>query len=273
LGVTAAVVGVVAAMLYPAREDGITNALKDHGLRLINPVGVEKVEGVLSFALSMAGLVGAVTAILGIVSLVLRGRRARAEERQQIKWLAVVGVGILAIFVLMVTTPLYVAGDSALNTFLWFAIITLVFVGIPAAVTTAVLKYRLYDIDLVINKTLVYGALTGALAIVYGLLVVGLGALARSLGGNSDTPLVVAASTLTAAALFRPLRHRVQSFIDRRFYRRRYDARRALEAFSSSLRDEVDLDDLTSRLLAVVDGTIQPSQASLWLRMRDGRAA
>jgi hypothetical protein len=267
LGVSAAVVGVVAAMLSPALEDGITNALKDHGLRLVNPVGVERVEGVLSAALSVAGLVGAVTAILGIVSLVLRTRRAKAEERQQIKWLAVVGVGILAVFVLMLARPLYVAGDSVWSEVLWFALVTLVFVGIPAAVTTAVLKYRLYDIDLVINKTLVYGALTGALAILYGLMVLGLGALARSLGGNSDSPLVVAASTLTAAALFRPLRHRVQSFIDRRFYRRRYDTRRALEAFASTLRDQVDLDELSSRLLNVVDGTIQPRQASLWLRM------
>jgi hypothetical protein len=239
----------------------------------MNPVGIDGARGVLSVVLGIAGLVGTATVILGIVSLVIRTRRARAEERQQIKWLTVVGVGILAVFLLLLTSPLYGAEDSAWNTFLWFAIVTMVFVGIPAAVTTAVLKYRLYDIDLVINKTLVYGGLTGALAIVYGLLVVGLGALARSLGGNSDSPLVVAASTLTAAALFRPLRHWVQSFIDRRFYRRRYDARRALEAFGGRLRDEVDLDELSGHLLATVRETVQPSNAWLWLRIDGGGVA
>jgi hypothetical protein len=135
---------------------------------------------------------------------------------------------------------------------------------VPAAIGVAVLKYRLYDIDRVINRTLVYGVLTALLVAVYAAGVFVLGPLLNPAGGESE--LAVAASTLAVAALFQPARRRVQAMVDRRFNRRRYDAARTVAAFSARLRDEVDLDTLSSELLLVVDQTMQPTTAGLWLR-------
>jgi hypothetical protein len=138
----------------------------------------------------------------------------------------------------------------------------------PIAIGVAILRYRLYDIDRIVNRTLVYVALSALLGGVYAGLAVGLGAVA----GSKANSLVIAASTLVVAALFTPARRRIQAFIDRRFYRRRYDAVRTLETFSSRLRDEVDLDQLRDHLLAVVGDTMQPAQAMLWLRpAQEGR--
>jgi hypothetical protein len=136
---------------------------------------------------------------------------------------------------------------------------------IPIAVGIAVLKYRLYDIDLIINRTLVYGSLTATLALVYVGGVVGLQSAFRALTGQEST-LAVVASTLLIAALFNPLRRRIQWFIDRRFYRRKYDARKTLEGFSAKLRDETDLEALDSELVGVVRDTVQPEHVGLWLR-------
>ena len=139
------------------------------------------------------------------------------------------------------------------------------FAGVPVAIGFAVLKYRLYDIDLLINRTLVYGALTATLVAVYVGSIVMLQGLLRALIGQ-ESQLAIVASTLAVAALFNPLRHRIQAFIDRRFYRRKYDARKTLEAFSSTLRDETDLQALSDDLVGVVRETMQPAHASLWLR-------
>ena len=139
------------------------------------------------------------------------------------------------------------------------------FTAVPIAVGFAVLRYRLYDIDIVINRTLVYGSFTGVLALVYLGSVVMLQGLFRALTGQEST-LALVASTLPIAALFSPLRRRVQGFVDRRFYRRKYDARKTLEAFSAKLRDETDLDALNAELVGVVRETMQPVHASLWLR-------
>jgi hypothetical protein len=133
----------------------------------------------------------------------------------------------------------------------------------------AILRYRLYDVDFIINRTLVYGPLTAMLALVYFGGVVGLQAVLRGLTGQEST-LAVVASTLAIAALFVPLRRRVQGFVDRMFYRKKYDAAKTLEAFSKRLRDETDLDSLNSELLYVVRETLQPEHASLWLRHKDG---
>jgi hypothetical protein len=138
-------------------------------------------------------------------------------------------------------------------------------VGLPVAVGIAILRYRLYNIDLLINRTIVYGSLTVALALVYIGSVVLLQAFLRTLTGQ-ESQLAVVASTLAIATLFNPLRRRVQSFIDRRFYCRKYDARKTLEAFSSKLRDETDLDALRDDLVGVVRETMQPAHVSLWLR-------
>ncbi|MDQ3646879.1 MAG: hypothetical protein M3345_08110, partial [Actinomycetota bacterium] len=131
----------------------------------------------------------------------------------------------------------------------------------------AVLKYRLYDVDVLINRTLVYGALTAILAATY----VGLVTAASTFAG--DSPVAVAAATLAVAALFQPLRRRVQDFIDHRFYRRKYDAEKTVESFSARLRDEIDLDTLRAELLQVVDQTVQPERVSLWLRRPEERTS
>ena len=186
-----------------------------------------------------------------LVSLVLRLRRAPGEERQQVKWFVYTVVTVVLVFV---STTL------ALGAGYLFPLFGL----IPLSVAVAVFKYRLYDIDRLINRTLVYGLLTALLAGVYAGLVFLLGALLDPIAG--DSALAVAASTLAVAALFQPLRRRVQALVDRRFDRRRYDAARTVTAFSGRLRDQVDLDTLAAELLGVVDATMQPTRASLWLR-------
>jgi hypothetical protein len=143
---------------------------------------------------------------------------------------------------------------------------------IPIAIAIAVLKYRLYDVDLVINRTLVYGLLTTLLVAIYVVLAVSLGAAFRSVAEQENNSIVIAASTLAVAALFGPARRRIQGFIDRRFYRRKYDAAQTLEAFSARLREEVDLDSLAGELVGVVRDTMKPAHVSLWLRsVEEGR--
>ena len=202
--------------------------------------------------------------IAAILSLVLRFYRSRGEERLQLKWFtyaAVVGL----------STPLLLgelapAAFEVLGRLAW----TLGFLSLPVSAAVAILKYRLYDIDRIINRTLVYAALTAVLALVYfGGVTLVQGGL-RSLTGHEST-LVVVSSTLLIAALFNPLRRRIQEFIDRHFYRKKYDARKTLEAFSVKLRDETDLGRLREDLISVVREALQPASASLWLRTLDRR--
>ncbi len=189
--------------------------------------------------------------VLGCVSLAVRFFYSRGVERQQIKWVAF-GAAILAVYLLTnILSPVP----------RWIGALA------PAVMiaTIAVLRHRLYDIDVVINRTLVYGSLTATLVVVYVGSVVLLQSLFRAVTGQ-ESQLAVVASTLAIAALFHPLRRRIQAFIDRRFYRRKYDAARVLASFGATLRDEVDLDTLSSELVTVVEETIQPSHVSLWLR-------
>ncbi|MDP9343066.1 MAG: hypothetical protein M3Q23_13460 [Actinomycetota bacterium] len=199
----------------------------------------------VSFILFLVGMLG------GPAASIMRYRRSRGEERQQLKWFVFSAALVGAVFVpnSFWSTPWLDVLFQVALTCLWVAI------------AVAILKYRLYDIDRVINRALVYGVLTAVLAGLYVGLAVGLGSL---VGKNNS--LVIAGSTLVVAALFRPARRGIQGFIDRRFYRRKYDAVRTLEAFSARLRDEVDLDELRAHLEAVVHETMQPAHASLWLR-------
>jgi hypothetical protein len=188
-----------------------------------------------------------------LASLVLRLRRAPGEERQQVKWFVYTVVTVVVAFV---------ATTLALGAGYLFPLFGLV----PVAVAIAVFKYRLYEIDRLINRTLVYALLTALLVGVYAGLVFLLGRLLDPATG--DSALAVAASTLAVAALFQPARRRLQELVDRRFNRRRYDAALTVERFSGRLRDQVDLDTLSAELLTVVDQTVQPASASLWLRRR-----
>jgi hypothetical protein len=231
--------------------------------RIDNPIGIEglpPVEDLPAFDVLGLGLLGIGT-LGAVASVAVRFHRSRGIERQQLKWFLFAAAPI-PYFPLSDYGPLILDALA----FGW------VLLGLPAAIGIAVLRYRLYDIDVVINRTLVYGALTATLALVYLGSVVGLQRLLSPVVGDSNQFAVVA-STLLIAALFGPLRRRVQSLIDRRFYRRKYDARRTLEAFSAKLRGVSDLDGLNGELLAVVLETVQPAHASLWLRPGTGRNA
>jgi hypothetical protein len=197
-------------------------------------------------------------------SLVLRLRRSVGEERQQLKWV-VYSVALLA-FLVPSTILLIIVLQALEDVRIFFAVL---FPLIPISVGIAILKYRLYDIDLIINRTLVYGSLTAMLVGVYTGTIVVLQGLLRALTGQ-ESQLAIVASTLAVAALFNPLRGRIQSVIDRRFYRRKYDAAKTLEAFSAKLRDETDLDALSDDLVGVVRETMQPAHVSLWLRPDTG---
>jgi len=195
-------------------------------------------------------------------------------ERQQTKWV-VFAVSILALVVVGLTLPgLIFPTFGQAGSFYQLAIGPLYpfcVLLISLSIAIAILRYRLWDIDIIINRALVYGTLTVLLALVYFGLIIGLQSLVRLLTGTiAEQPLVIVASTLTIAALFQPLRRRIQRIIDRRFYRRKYDAARTLAAFSATLRNEVDLDQLREALLAVVQETMQPSHVSLWLRKPEG---
>jgi hypothetical protein len=228
---------------------------QDVGYRIDNPIGVEGLAHVEALPVFVVFLVVyAVGAVGAFVSVAIRFRRSRGIERQQLKWFLYAAAPIL-------TVPV---ADSLPGVVSGLLLVWLL-LGLPAAIGIAVLRYRLYDIDLVINRTIVYGSLTVALVLVYVGSVAGLQRLLSPLTGEGNQ-LSVVASTLLIAALFGPLRRRVQGFIDRRFYRRKYDARKTLDAFSARLRGASDLDDLNGELLAVVGETVQPSHASLWLR-------
>jgi len=200
------------------------------------------------------------TVVLSALSLVVRYRQASGVERQQLKWFALAAVLVVSNLVGILLGLDRLLG-GALSNVLEAAANT----GLYVAVGFAILKHRLYDIDVIINRTLVYGALTLSLVMVYIGCVVSLQYVFRALtGGNSQ--LVIVASTLAIAALFNPLRRRIQDFIDRRFYRKKYNAAKTLEAFSARLRDETDLDDLGGDLVAVTQETVQPVHVSLWMR-------
>jgi hypothetical protein len=213
---------------------------------------------------------------LAIATLVIRLRRARGEERRALTWVVYVGLLSMAFTVVgvVVLTTAQAAGSSeqapGTSGLVGSAVLSLgtdvgLGLAVPAVVAMTILRYRMFDIERIVNRTLVYGLLTAVLAGVYAALVLALGTVTRTLGGRSGRAVVVAASTLAVAALVRPLRRRVQSTIDRRFYRRRYDAERTIGSFASRLRSEIELEDLRRDLAAVVSETMQPASVSVWL--------
>ena len=238
------------------------------GARLLRDVESLGVGSLASIETGLFALFPAVMLCLAasLVCLIIRFRRSRGEQRQQLKWIALVAaLGATNIVVSdFILDPLGLESPATQ--------LTGEILGGPGLFALAsgvgMLKYRLFDIDRIINRTLVYVALTALLALVYLGGVVGLGGALRSLTGQQSNNLAVAASTLAVAALFRPVRSRIQSFIDRRFYRRKYDVARTVESFSFRLREEVDLSALSGHLVGVVHETMQPAHVSLWLRSR-----
>jgi hypothetical protein len=211
--------------------------------------------------------------LASVLSLVLRYRRSRGEERQQVKWIAFAAsvVGLLYLIAMISAFVFPSWGWFQPGSPLWLDLLAyaalLSFTLVPIAVGIAILRYRLYDIDVLINRTLVYSSLTAALLALYFGGVTAAQTLLGTLTGQHRLPqLAVVASTLAIAAFFNPLRRRIQSFIDRRFYRRKYDARKTLEGFSARLREETNLDGLNAELLTVVRETVRPAHAFLWLR-------
>jgi hypothetical protein len=205
-------------------------------------------------------------ALVAAASVVVGRRGARGVERQQIKWLLYAGlIAFVGIILKVAVFSTLVEGAWGL----WVGTLLVVVGGLggPIAIGVAILRYRLYEIDLLINRTLVYGSLSAALVVVYFGGVAITQAIFHALTGQEQQPqLAIVVSTLAIAALFNPLRRRIQAFIDRRFYRRKYDATKTLEAFSAKLRDETDLDALSDDLVGVVRETMQPAHISLWLR-------
>jgi hypothetical protein len=222
-----------------------------------NPLAVPFLPGpLLDAAIPVGGAVVLVALMIGAWSLVGRFRRARGIERQQLRWLAYAAwLAATAMLIAMVA----LMADLSSN--LLDAALGVCAALLPLATGAAILRYRLYDLDRIVSRTLAYGLLTVLLGGGYALVVLGLGELL-----GRDSPLVVAAATLAVAAVFRPARRRIQQAVDRRFNRRRHDAAQTIEVFSARLRQQVDLDTLTAELLAVVDQTMQPTQAALWLR-------
>jgi hypothetical protein len=237
-----------------------------------NPFGLEGYpwlfHGMLVFLLLLP-----LCMVLSAASLVLRFRRSRGEERQQIKWIAFAASVVGSLYLLAMSTAFLYPSESwfQAGSRWWLDLLAYAalfsFTLVPTAVGVAILRYRLYDIDLIINRTLVYGTLTVTLVSLYLGGVVVTQTLFRALTGQQQQPqLAIVISTLAIAALFNPLRRRIQSLIDRRFYRQKYDAARVLEAFSARLRDETDLDRLEGDVVAVVLETVQPEHASMWVR-------
>jgi hypothetical protein len=246
IAATAIVVSVVSLALTPGPIENFPSVR--------NPFGVEAAAPVVGYLDALGGWMGLACFVAAILSLIVRFYRSRGEERLQLKWFVYAStLGFLAIVI---------GGDKPIiGTLVW----TIAPLSLPVSAGFAILKYRLYEIDIIINRTLVYGALTATLVALYFGAVVLLQRLFVALTGEKST-LAVVASTLLIAALFNPLRRRIQSFIDRRFYRRKYDARKTLEAFSAKLRDETDLEALNKELVDVVRETMQPAHVSLWLR-------
>jgi hypothetical protein len=246
-------IATLATVVLGALTDTLSGQNVDY--RIDNPIGIEglePVEGLPVFG-PLSGLVG-VGIVAAMVSVVVRFRRSRGVERQQMKWF-LYAAALLPSFLISDYLP-SVVGEVLFG---------LALIALPTAVGVAVLRYRLYGIDVVINRTLVYGPLTAMSVLFYIGGVVSLQYAFRALTGQGSQ-IAIVASTLAIAALFNPLRRRVQAFVDRRFYRRKYDAAKTLGAFSAKLRDETDLDALNAELVSVVRETMQPAHASLWLR-------
>jgi hypothetical protein len=227
---------------------------------LTNPLGIQSAEAIFKVLETAVAAIGLVT-ILAAASMVGRFRRAHGDERQQLKWFTSAAVLSVLVWLAFIVTGVVDRAPTALR----IVIASTWLLAVPVAIGVAMLRYRLYDIDRLINRAVVYGLLTALLGAVYTGVVLVFGQLFGGIGAQPPS-WAVAGATLAVAALFQPARWRIQQVVDRRFNRRRHDAAKTIEAFSARLRDEIDLDSLSAELLAVVDHTIEPTTVSLWLR-------
>jgi hypothetical protein len=265
LALASMALGILAAAFSPGPLAGAPEFL--------NPLGVEILGDVMAPLEPVAPVISLIAILLSAASLVARYRHARGTERQQLKWffyafllsIAILNIGTIGGALLVGGDP-NSARDAPLYVLWWSVVWPATITMIPIAIGIAVLRYRLYDIDLIINRTLVYGALTAILAAAYVGAIAVLQVVLQPFTQGSQ--LAVAASTLAVAALFQPLRARIQRVVDRRFYRSRYDAERTVDRFAGRLRDELDLAALSAELIGVVGETVRPARAGLWLRSR-----
>jgi hypothetical protein len=260
-------------ILLSSVAEGIApGPLENQGM-VRNPFGVEALPWLVDASYVLLPLLP-LCILASAMSMVLRYRRSGGEVRQQIKWVAFVAAfsGITYLIAMLSQLAVLAVSEGGVPRFPWwaeilFTLAVLGFAGVPVAIGFAVLRYRLYDIDIIINRTLVYGSLTATLVAIYFGGVATMQTLFHAFTGQEQqSQLAVVVSTLAIAALFNPLRKRIQFFIDRRFYRRKYDARKTVEAFSARLRDETDLETLNRDLAGVIEETLQPAHVSLWLR-------
>jgi hypothetical protein len=255
----ALVVAVIAGTVTSAIEPGL---IFDSSLPVENPAGVETARTARGIVSLLSFVTFIASAALTVVGAVLRFRSARGVERQQFKWFVLAACFLVASLVLIAFVPLGLPEQPA------EALVGLAFAGVAVSVGIAILRYRLFEIDRVISRTLVYATLTTILVAVYVGLVLAGQTLFSSFAGGSN--LAIAVSTLVVAALFLPLRTRVQRVVDRRFYRSRYNAQRTLDGFGARLREQVELELLAGDLRSVVAETMQPTETSLWLRPGGG---
>ena len=259
------VIAVSLGVMYSLRAGPLDNS-RD----VDNPLGIESLNPIIEPIIPMLGTTLIIVMLVAIVDKIWVYRRSHGAERQQLKWFALAGLVFPVLFgITLLLEAVFDLQQAALDpvTVAWMVGLN----SLAAAIGIAIFKYRLYDLGSIVNRTLVYGAVTALLVLVYVGGVVGLGGALRELTNQENNNLAVAASTLAVAALFRPARARIQGFIDRRFYRKKYDAAKTLETFNQRLRDEVDLDELSADLLAAIKETMQPAHASLWLRPEVGR--
>ena len=246
-GATITGMTLVAAVAPVPPDDGLPT----------NPLGIQRLARAWELTESIGALLFGALAVASAASLVVRFRHARGEERQQLKWFTFGTSGLVVLLAVQAAAPTLGARVPNL-------VVAAALGAIPLAIGIAILRYRLYDIDRIINRTLVYGLLTAVLGLGYAagslvsILVVGV--------GSGPPNWLIAAATLAAAAVFQPARRRIQAVVDRRFNRRRYNAAKTIQAFSGRLREQIDLDTLSTELLAVVDQTMEPTQVSLWFR-------
>ena len=254
---------VIILLVYTQTSEAFlpwTTEETDYAFIVSNPIAIPESEiifhGVIGAIFSGLGYLG----ILGaLASVVVRFKRSKGIERMQMKWLVYIAIIVVVLIMLLGLLDLV---DGVIT----FYVIIFSPALIALAIGAAILRYRLFDIDIIIRRTLQYALLTGLLALIYYGGVVLLQGIFGQLTGETNSPLVTVITTLGIAALFNPLRGRVQDFIDRRFYRAKYDAEQTLAQFAAVARDEVDMDKLAAAMLNVVDDTIQPEQASLWVK-------